>query len=253
MKILIKLATRSRPNKFVKVLQNIKQTTLNDYTVLVSADTDDKTMNNLQITRYLKAFPNVQIYYGQHCCKIEAINRDVEKVSDWDILVNMSDDFQITTRGWDKILRARVRNKWPNSLDWFAHFSDGYVHDTLPTISIIGRTYYERDKYIYHPSYKSFSCDAEAWYVAIARGCHHYFPDKLFRHNHPANNRSLKGDALYRNNAAYSTDDVRNYFMRLNNDFDLNLPGPHPWDAYKYDSSTRYLNPDHARPKPIAK
>lgn len=253
MKILIKLATRSRPNKFVKVLQNIKQTTVGDYSVLVTADTDDRTMNNIQMARYLKAFPKVQIYYGPHCCKIEAINRDVEKIADWDILVNMSDDFQIITKGWDNILRTRVKSKWPDSLDWFAHFSDGYVHDALPTISIIGRTYYERDGYIYHPSYKSFSCDAEAWYVAIARGCHHYFPDKLFRHNHPANNRLLKGDVLYKLNAAYSSDDVRNYFQRLNNDFDLNLPGPHPWDAYKHDAITRNINSNNTRPRQAAK
>lgn len=254
MKILIKLATRSRPNKFVKVLQNIKQTTVGDYRLLISADSDDKTMNNPQMLRYLKSYPKAVIYFGNHNCKIEAINRDVEKIHDWDILVNMSDDFQIITRAWDNIIRQRVQSKWPGSLDFFAHFSDGYVHDRLPTISIMGRTYYERDGYIYHPSYKSFSCDAEAWYVAMARGCHCYFPDKLFRHNHPGNNRMLKGDVLYRINAIHSKDDVTNYFQRLNNDFELNLPGPHPWDAYKKNATTiSNSNSNDARPRPAVK
>lgn len=232
--ILIKLASRSRPTKFVRTLQNIKQTTITNYKVLVSADTDDRSMNNPQMHRFLKQqYPKVEIHYGPHNCKIEAINRDIEKVDAWDILVNMSDDFQITARGWDNILIHRVRQKWSGSLDWFAHFSDGFVHGNLPTISIMGREYYKRDGYIYHPSYKSFSCDAEAYYVAIARGKHHYFTDKLFRHNHPANNRQLKTDVLYKLNAAYSSDDIRNYFYRLNRDFFLDIPGPHVWDKFK--------------------
>lgn len=241
MKILIKLATRSRPNKFVKCIQNIRQTTIGDYHVLVSADTDDRSMNNLQMQKFLKSFPKVSIHYGEHNCKIEAINRDIEKVPQWDILVNMSDDFQITYRGWDKVLIHRVTAQWPGSLDWFAHFSDGYVHDRLPTISIMGRAYYDRDGYIYHRAYKSFSCDAEAWYVALARGRHCYFHDKLFKHNHPANNRTLKSDILYRVNANHSGDDVKTYFERLNNDFDLKISGPTPWDKYK-NAKTRTVN-----------
>lgn len=231
--ILIKLASRSRPTKFVKTLQNIKQMTTTPYQVIVSADADDKTMNNAQMIRYVAGLPRVKMFFGPHCCKIEAINRDIEKAESWDIIVNMSDDFQIVTRGWDKILRQAVSERWPDSTDWFAHFSDGYVHDALPTISVMGREYYERDKYIYHPSYKSFSCDAEAYFVALARGRHHYFSHRLFKHEHPANNRRLRGDSLYRINAIHSDGDVKNYFERLNNDFELNIPGPHPWDQYK--------------------
>lgn len=204
-----------------------------EYKVLVSADLDDKTMNCPQMIRYVKTFPNVEMYFGQHVSKIEAINRDIEKVSDWDILVNFSDDFQIVTRGWDKILRQAVSERWPNSLDWFAHVSDGYVHDALPTISIMGHVYYDTDGYIYHPSYKSFSCDAEAWFVSIARGKHFYFPHKLFKHEHPANNKKMRSDSLYKVNAIHSKGDVENYFNRLNNDFYINLPGPFPWDKYK--------------------
>src|SRR5687767_9894027 len=101
--ILIKLASRSRPNKFVKCLQNIKQMTVTPYQVVVSADWDDRTMNNPQMRKFISSHPKVKMFFGAHCCKIEAINRDIDKAEDWDILVNMSDDFQIVTRGWDKI------------------------------------------------------------------------------------------------------------------------------------------------------
>lgn len=241
--ILIKLASRSRPNKFVKTLQNIKQMTHTPYKVIVSADLDDKTMNCPQMKRFIERFPQVQMFCGPHNNKIEAINRDMDKAGEWDILVNMSDDFTIITRNWDKILRTRVTEKWPDTLDWFAHFSDGYTHAALPTISIMGREYYERDKYIYHTAYKSFSSDSEAYYVAIARGRYHYFPDRLFRHEHPANNRKLKNDSLYNVNAIHSKDDVSTYFQRLNNNFDLNLPGPFPWDQYKTNVRSTNSNP----------
>lgn len=233
MSILIKLASRSRPSKFFRALQNIKNQTQGEYKVLVSADSDDKTMNNRQMIRHVSTLKNVAMYFGEHCTKIEAINRDMDKVEGWDILVNFSDDFQIVRRGWDRILRTQVAERWPGSTDWFAHYTDSYVHEALPTISIMGRDYFLRDNYIYHPSYKSFSCDAESFYVAKARGCHHYFAERLFKHEHPANNRRLRNDSLYKINSFHSTHDVKNYYERLNNNFYLDIPGPHDWDQYK--------------------
>lgn len=231
--ILVKLASRSRPSKFVKALHNIKHMSLGEYRVLVSADLDDKTMNCIQMIKFIKSMPRVEIHFGHHSTKIEAINRDLEKVIGWDILVNFSDDFQIVTKGWDNILRKRVSDRWPNTTDWAAHFSDNYVHDALPTISIMGLEYYQRDGYIYHPSYKSFSCDSEYYFVSIARGKHHYFSDKLFKHEHPANNRRLRTDSLYKLNSYHSNHDLKNYWERLNNDFYLDIPGPHVWDKFK--------------------
>src|SRR5688572_4117200 len=117
--ILVKLASRSRPLKFTRALQNIKNMSQGPYKILVSADRDDKTMNNRGMIRHVSLQKNVEMYFGDHQTKVEAINRDMDKVSDWDILVNFSDDFQIVTRGWDKILRAQVSNKWPGSTDWY--------------------------------------------------------------------------------------------------------------------------------------
>lgn len=230
--ILIKLASRSRPTKFIRVLENIKRTTLGPYKVIVSADDNDRTMNNKQMIKHVSQQKNVEMFFGPHSTKVGAINRDMDKAGEWEILVNMSDDFQIVRHGWDNVLRMRIKERWTNT-DYFAHFSDGYVHDKLPTISIMGHDYYQRDKYIYNPCYKSFSCDAEAFYVAIARNCYHYFPDVLFKHEHPGNNRRLKTDVLYKINSYHTSHDTTTYFQRLNNDFDLNIPGPHPWDKFK--------------------
>jgi hypothetical protein len=191
-------------------------------------------MNTQQIRDFItNRHRNAQIFYGPDQGKIGAINRDMEKAGDWQILVNFSDDMVFKVSGWDKILRQKVSSVWGDSTDFFAHFNDGYIGDALATMSIIGREYYERDGYIYHPSYKSFSCDAEAYYVAIARGRHHYFDDVIFKHEHPSNNKSTRNDSLYKQNAKVAGGDTQNYFRRLNNNFDLEIPGPHVWDKYK--------------------
>jgi len=234
--MLIKFASRSRPQQFVRAMGNIRTTTLGPYRIIVSADSDDRTMNNPQIQQYVSSsrFPGAKIFYGPSQGKIAAINRDMEHAGEWNILVNFSDDMQFVVRGWDNLLRRKVQSVWASSLDWFAHFNDGYVGDKLPTMSIMGRDYYQRDGHIYHHSYKSFSCDAEAMYVAMARGRHHYFRDILFKHQHPANDpRKIKSDTLYRANAQLGRPDAANYFERLNNNFYLDIPGPHVWDKYK--------------------
>jgi hypothetical protein len=117
-------------------------------------------------------------------------------------------------QGWDNIIRQRVRDTWGTSTDWFAHFDDGYTGAALSTMSIMGRDYYKRDGYIYHPSYKSFSCDAEAYYVALMRGRHKYFNEIIFRHQHPSNGK-LPYDEIYRINSLATPHDTKNYFERL--------------------------------------
>lgn len=232
-KLIIKYASRSRPNLFVKALANIKKMTAGDYRVIVSADLDDRTMNNEQIRRFIRQYPRVSLHYGPHETKVAAINRDVP-AEGWDWLVNFSDDFSFKVRGWDEIIKQQTKQRWGESFDWFAHYPDGFANEALPTMSIMGYDYYKRDGYIYHPCYKSFSCDAEAYYVAISRGCYHYFPEMLFKHDgHPANNRRLRPDALYLQNSFHTEHDTKTYFERLNNDFDLVTTGPNVWDEHK--------------------
>lgn len=222
MSILIKYATRSRPQQFIKAMRNILQTTVTPYKVIVSCDADDKTMNTPQIRDYVASrFKNTQMFFGPRDTKVGAINRDMEHAGEWTTLVNFSDDMQFKIRAWDRLMLGRIKSVWGESTDFFAHFNDGYVGDRLPTMSIIGREYWQRDLYIYERGYKSFSCDAEAMYVAMMRGRHRYFRDVYFKHEHPANNsRITKNDSLYKTNSGYSDHDTKHYFARLKNYFD---------------------------------
>lgn len=218
--ILIKYATRSRVTQFLRNMRQIKLLTVTPYKVIVSCDEDDNLMNNTKVREYTRTrFPEAKLCFGKRTTKVGAINRDMEHAGEWDVLVNYSDDVRFTIRAWDRRMLAAISRVYGSSLDFFAHFNDGYVGDRLPTVSIIGRDYWKRDLNIYHPSYKSFSCDAEAMYVAMMRRRYHYFKDIIFKHEHPANSRLNKNDILYKHNSTYSDHDTQNYFARLNSFF----------------------------------
>lgn len=217
MKLLIKYATRGRKLLFVPAIQNICDTVLDtNFEIIVSIDSDDEFMMGLSPNKYLS------FHHAERTSKVGAINRDMDNVKfDW--LVNFSDDMRFTAPGWDQRMLRKIRSVWDNSTDFFAHFNDGFVGEKLPTMSVMGWDYYQRDKYIYHPSYKSVSCDAEAMFVAMMRGKHHYFPEVYFNHMHPANCR-FQSDQTYRDNDKYGDADTRNYFERMSRCFEVENP-----------------------------
>lgn len=225
--ILIKYATRGRPELFKRTINNIYNSIYTtDFKVLISADNDDPTMISKDMFDFNSRFHNNIICFGKSDSKIHAINRDMDNpiIKNWDILINMSDDMFFILNGWDKQLREDTEAVWGSSTDWFAHYSDGYLKaGGLPTMSIMGRDYYERDKYIYYPDYKSFSSDAEAMYVAMMRGRYYYFGDNkvLFKHMHPANDKSNKNDETYRINSLATAHDTELYWRRLHKHFDI--------------------------------
>lgn len=232
MKILIKYATRQRPEKFLEALKNIK-TTIGDvkYHVLVSADVNDGSMDDNVINQARKTISEITICKSENKNKVQAINADMDKApDDWELLINMSDDMIFVDHDWAAKMIAYIRSVWGTGTGFFAHFNDGYTQHRLPTMSIMGREYYERDGYIYHPSYKSFSCDAEAMFVAMMRGRYHYFPQVLFKHIHPANTNLFGHDQLYRNNGRYEAEDTANYMERRRNFFFVDNPTCYPFD-----------------------
>lgn len=221
MNFLIKYASRGRSVWFIRAIENITSTIKTDkYQILVSADIDDSTMNHDDVKKFISLYPQVKIVYGKSESKIHAVNRDMEQADPWDVLINFSDDMFFIVHGWDKIMEEYHSQAFPHSLDFFAHWNDGYLGDKLPTMSIMGRAYYERDGYIYHPSYKSFSCDAEALYVSQMRERYHYFDKILFKHEHPANNKTVKNDETYRISSLATDHDTKNYWERLRRYFD---------------------------------
>lgn len=224
-RLLIKYATRQRPDLFYKAIKNIYATIGTDnFHIVVTIDEDDLTMNNGKMLSELSLYTNLSVNIGKPISKVAAINRDMPPTDTWDWCLVMSDDMFYTQGNWYDKMIADIKSVWGGSLDFFAHFNDSYVGDKLPTMAIMGVDYYKRDNYIYHPSYGSVSCDAEQMWVAMMRDKHHYFPEVYFKHDHPANIPKMKIDQTYRGNDKWGELDTANYFERMERLFDVKEP-----------------------------
>lgn len=213
MKILFKYTTRSRPELFKRGMDSIINNCISEsYQILVSIDTDDESM--FEMEDYYKGNSKVIFCKGTSTGKINAINRDVDLVTDWDILVNMSDDMVFTQNGFD----AHIRGAFDN-LDQCLHFPDGNTTAFI-TMSILGRKYFDRFGYIYHPDYISLFCDNEQTEVAQILGCYKFINKNIFSHLHPAWAKAAS-DEQYRHTESFWGVDQATYTRRKANNFFL--------------------------------
>jgi hypothetical protein len=186
MKILVKFPTRGRTFKFFNVLKTY-QTMCDDLSnmiFLITLDNDDKLMNNPDVINILKTFENIKYIYGDSKSKIDAVNRDMETETDWDILLLASDDMIPKIKGYDTIIRNQMSKLYPDT-DGVLWFNDGHQGNKLNTLCILGKKYYQRFNYIYQPEYKSLWADNEFMDVANLLGKQTYFPEIIIKHEHP--------------------------------------------------------------------
>jgi hypothetical protein len=159
----------------------INLSTDKNYTIGLTIDDDDSTtLNSHQLADILQS-SQIKLNPGRSSSKVHAINRGMAGWSG-DIAVNMSDDMRFIKRGFD----GDIIQAFQGEGDQFVHFPDGRVNETLPTMSIMGRSYYERFNFIYHPDYHSLWCDNEAMDMAQQLGRYKFIDLQIFSHEHPA-------------------------------------------------------------------
>jgi hypothetical protein len=223
-KILFKYPTRSRPDRFFAGMDSIYNN-LNDrqnFSVLITADTDDHTMNNDEVKARIKTYPNAFVIYGESQSKIHAINRDFDiegEWSDFDILICMSDDMRFNLYGFDDVVRVDQNAIFPD-FDGLLHYYDADTKGALATMYIAGRKFFDRFGYIYHPSYKSLWCDNEIEECAKLLGKWHYTGYMIYQHLNPAYGH-LERDDMFNVQQGYWGEDERNYYERKSRNFDL--------------------------------
>ena len=186
MKLLVKFPTRNRKNKFFKVLrqyQNLCEDLDNTY-FLITLDNDDESMNPSDVEDIFNTFKNVKVIYGTSNSKIHAVNRDIELVNDWDIVLLASDDMTPKVKGYDNIIRNKMKEFYSDT-DGILWFNDGHMGNKLNTLCILGKKYYDRFGYIYHPEYKSDWSDNEFMLVGNILGKQTYFEQVIIEHEHP--------------------------------------------------------------------
>jgi hypothetical protein len=185
-KLLVKFPTRGRPDKFFTVLDRYyygaKRKDLTSF--LITCDKDDLTMNNHSVRERLqKNYKNMVVVFGNSNSKIEAVNNDMNLAPEYDIILLASDDMVPEEKSYDEVIRNKMKELYPDT-DGVLWFFDGYRKD-FNTLCILGKKYYERFGYIYHPSYKSFWCDNEFTDVANTLKKQTFIDKVIIRHIHP--------------------------------------------------------------------
>lgn len=217
MKLLIKFPTRNRPNKFFKALDTYVNY-LDDPTtqIIVSCDNNDPTMTEAYVKEVVEQYNNVKMCYGDSKTKIEAVNADLKDV-EFDILLLASDDMIPKVKGYDTIIKNKMKEHYPDT-DGVLWFNDGHKGNELNTLCILGKKYYDRFGYIYHPDYVSVWCDNEFMDVAKLLGRQTYFDEVIIEHQHPDWGYGQQ-DVIHSINQRYEAQDKQLYTTRKLNNF----------------------------------
>jgi hypothetical protein len=219
MRILVKYPTRQRPAQFLQTLREYytraKDNSKIEY--LISYDKDDSKMNQNIIDQANSIGLNIKCVSGYSKSKIHACNRDLEKAEDWDIVVLVSDDMFVQVDGWDEIIRNKMKEFYSDT-DGCLWFWDGH-QERICTFTIMGRKYFERFGYLYHPSYASLWCDNEFTEVAQGLGKIKYFKERIVEHVHPCWGKKMQVDDLYRLNESFYKADHEVYVKRKQKNF----------------------------------
>lgn len=220
MRLLIKMATRSRPGRVMEVMDKYISMASGKVPieVIISADVDDLSMNNPKVKGYFSSLSNCRLFLGYNKSKIEACNADISQARPWDIVLLASDDMVPVKKGYDLRIVKEMSHYFPDT-DGCLWFNEGAGKQLVSMLSIIGRKYYDRFGYLYHPSYKSFFCDNEYTDIALKLGRIVYIDEVIIKHMHPAWQRGVPTDKLYDQNQKFWSIDKENYIIRKQNNF----------------------------------
>lgn len=223
MKILFKLVSRSRPERFFKTLDNLHAMIADEknYGIICTLDEDDESMNNTAARARINSYQNTWIDWGKSYSKIHAFNRGLIEMleSDWNILVAVSDDMVFTVYGFDNLIREGFANNAPD-LDALMHWPDQDAKHIIPVLYVAGRKYFKRDLFIYNPIYESLFCDNESKEVAEIRGKYFYMGIQILNHLNPAYGHQPRDAQFDRQQSLWGRDE-KVYYIRKENNFGL--------------------------------
>lgn len=220
MKLLIKFPTRNRKEQFFETFKKYQEFITEDTTKFsITIDEDDLSMNNQDVINEITSYINTEVTIGKSLSKIDAINRDIDINSDWDIILLASDDMVPQVKGFDKIINTLMTSHYPDT-DGVLFFNDGFKGKELNTLCILGKKYYERFGYIYYPGYKSTWSDNEFMMVGNILKKQTYFPMVIIKHEHPDWGYG-KHDEIHKSNLHNVSHDKSLFLVRSKNNFYL--------------------------------
>lgn len=212
--LLVKFPSRERPSKLLSTLEKYVSYANNRPLLkfLITLDSDDSTVTPELVDSIKKMHDQIDVRISKSGSKIIAVNRDMEYAGEYDILLLASDDMIPQIQGYDEIIRKKMNLIYPDG-DGVLWFNDGLQQNRLNTLCILGKKYFSRFGYIYHPAYKSLFCDNEFMEVASKLGRQIYIDQVIIRHDHPCSGRA-EYDPLYRLNDSFDNEDRQTFVNR---------------------------------------
>lgn len=152
--------SRSRPQQSFDTVSRWMKRSVNpkNIEVILSVDDSDPTLSEY-FALYDKSDFAFTWFQFDNKSSVEAINR-AAMVAQGNILIVVGDD-QDCPASWD----ARILNYTANKTDWVLKVRDG-LQNRIITLPIMDRAYYNRDKFIYHPSFEHLFSDT--WFSDLA-------------------------------------------------------------------------------------
>lgn len=220
-RILFKFPARGRREKLISTLTQYHEHLINkqDFQFLISIDDDDDELNNDGTKEVLSKLPNTKVVVGESLGKIGAVNRDMDHADPWEIVVLLSDDMMPKLNGFDMIIRKDMHKHFPDK-DGVLWYNDGHQGDKLNTLCILGKKYYDRFGWIYHPGYKSLFSDNDFMEVSKLLGKVKYNSLCIIEHQHWAWGYGNMDD-LYKANEKYFQEDQAFFQKRSAENFGI--------------------------------
>lgn len=213
MRICYNFASRERPEKFFRCLDNIQDMSATEnYFVWAKLDDDDPAKD--KYLQHISEYPELTVKWGSSNGKIHAINRSLEDLPTYDVVCTHSDDFWVTEFGFDNEIREAFK-------DWngLVHFPDQVAKEKLITYPIMHHDYYNELGYVYHPDFFSVYADNFQHFQAQCKGKYKFVNKQILEHRHAIWGFGVKDALLER------TEDPVNYkkdhetFLRLKKSF----------------------------------
>lgn len=221
--LAIKIPTRSRPDKFFKVLDTYYSMLSGKvrYWFYITCDVDDLTMNNPIIKERFANYPNLTVTFSNNASKVEAYNRDLT-TADFDIVLAGADDMEPVKWGYDKDIADAFAHHFPD-YDGVLNYNDGHVGAQCNTYPIVGKKFYQRFGYLYSPAYLSLFANDELTVISRVMGKEYVSDEALLRHNHPAWGLG-SWDNLYQRNEGFKDRDHAIFKFHKSNNFNIASP-----------------------------
>lgn len=211
MNLLIKIPTRERGFEWLQDYLN-KIDSIHTR-ILLSLDDNDPQV----VPAWVENNPIIYIRRGISHGKIHAINRDIDDyINDFDILLVGSDDMWPQVGGFDRVIMNDMQAHFPDTDGclWYdtensegellrrlkRHVQPGskdYLNNWICMMPVMGKAYYKRFNYVYHPAYKSFWCDNEQTRVAQRLGKIRYLHNRIISHEHYNWGGGMQRDGVY--------------------------------------------------------